>query len=92
MQREKHITHADKDNPAQWPPHLQGPGAQANLSPLVDRLGTPEGRACALKALDAPTEGDEDEQRDTVALLARAAWESPLAPRETNLSQTKRAE
>lgn len=87
MQTEKHLAHADQDNPAQRLPNSQVLGTQATVSPLVDRLGTPEGRTRALAALDAPTEGDEDEQRDTLTLLVQAARENPLALRHAAPSE-----
>ena len=73
-----------RDVLAQWQPHSTQAGLapHGKSSPLVDRLGTPEGRARALAALDALTEGDELEQRDTIALLARAEQNNPLALRE----------
>lgn len=73
-----------QDVMAQWHPVSAGSRAASpgKLSPLVDRLSTPEGRARALAALDAPTEGDALEQRDILALLTQAGRESPLTLRD----------
>ncbi len=65
------------------------PASDASLAnPLVDRLATPEGVTRALAALDAPTEGDEAEQRETLALLTQAEREYPISLRGSQTLQT----
>ncbi len=50
-------------------------------SPLIDRLSTAEGRARAIASLRSLREGNQAEQRETLALLQKAEREQPLSLR-----------
>ena len=80
------VRRADVDAMLQVPAHSEGAGTASYRPPLVDRLGTPEGRAHARAVLAGLGEDrDEAEQQASWAQLQQALEQRPMQFRRWNV-------